>query len=437
MRNLINVLPNIPQGIKKRLDVGKQISQVLLGQISSQVIGLAISFLLVRNLSKLDYSIYTVLMSIQGMMNVLSASGITIGFQKIAGGIWADNVALSTLVKTARYIRTRVFFIALVFTNCYGYFIFYRQGLSFLESFIYLIAISFAVFPEIQNTFTRIILLLKKRVVDVQVTEFIGQVIRLVIILTFIYLLRDYFNIKIVLVASIVAAWLANIYINKKSKDFSSTNSGAVINKEYQSTLLQYMKLNWHNAMFYTFKGQISVFLMGVYGSGDNLASLGAITRYSMIFTLVSSLISSIIIPAFAREQNKKRLIKFYYLSIIAFLVFSVITMLGAYFLDDVLLKILGDGYKGYNFELLLVFVSGLIGVLIGLLQGLNYSKGWMKYNTYLSIPLDVLSLVIGMYLFDITSIAGVLGLSIFTSFIGISLVIANSVHGFKNFNSN
>ncbi|KGO87435.1 hypothetical protein Q765_07150 [Flavobacterium rivuli WB 3.3-2 = DSM 21788] len=436
MRYLFNFLPNKNYSFKKGLDAGKQISQVLLGQVSSQVIGFAISFLVVRNLSKPDYSIFTVLMSIQGMMNVLSSSGITIGFQKIAGTVWSDNAALSRLVKTARDIRTKVFFIALVFTNCYGYFIFYKQGVPFFESFFYLIAISFAVFPDVQKSFTRIILLLKKRIGAVQITEFIAQVIRLILIVGCITFLRKYFDIKVVLGASIIAAWVANIYINKRSEDFTDVRDVSV-SEEYKATLIEYMKLNWHNAMFYTFKGQISIFLIGVYGSGENLASLGAITRYSMVFTIVSSLIVSIVIPAFARQQNKDKLIKFYFIALIGFIVFALFTLLLAYLLDDFLLSILGQGYRGYNTELFLVFVSGLVGVLTGLLQGLNYSKGWMKFNTYLSIPLDVFTLILGLVLFDITSIKGVLCMSTLTSSIGVLLIVANSIHGFRSLKVN
>lgn len=432
MKKIINSLPAIPNGIKKP-GLAKSVGQVLVGQLSYQVLGLAISFLLVRNLSKGEYGIYTVLMSIQGMISVLSSSGITVGFQKIAANIWNDNKALSSLVKTARSIRLKVFFIALLITNIYGFIIFYSQGIPIVESIFNLLGISLAVFPDIQKAFTRIVLLLKKKIAEVQITMFLGQIIRFVIIVAFIYLAKDYFNIKLVLGASILGAWLSNIYINNKSRDFSDDT--AETNKDYQGTLIEYMKLNWHNSMFYTFKGQISIFLMGVYGSGENLASLGALTRYSMVFTMVTSLTANIVVPAFARQSNKEKLKQFYYASLAGIVVFLICTVIGVYFLDDFLLMFLGDQYEHYNYELMLVFISGVVGVATSLLQGLNYSKGWMKYNTFFSIPLDVVSLVLGVYMFNITSLSGVLYLSIFTSSIGLLLILANSVHGIRNFN--
>src|SRR5690606_25387131 len=160
--------------------------KIIFGQGLIQILGLVIGFVLVRSLSKDDYKIYTVLMSIQAMMATLSGSGIMIGFQKIAGGIWNDNWALSSLLKTARHIRERILILSIIVSCIYGYAIFYQQGVSAIKSLSYLLLIILVVYPEIQKSFLRAALLLRKEVTLLQITSVIQQGLRALLI--FIYL---------------------------------------------------------------------------------------------------------------------------------------------------------------------------------------------------------------------------------------------------------
>jgi len=403
--------------------------KIIFGQGLIQILGLVIGFVLVRSLSKDDYKIYTVLMSIQAMMATLSGSGIMIGFQKIAGGIWNDNWALSSLLKTARHIRERILILSIIVSCIYGYAIFYQQGVSAIKSLSYLLLIILVVYPEIQKSFLRAALLLRKEVTLLQITSVIQQGLRALLIFIYLLVFNEYFEIYIVLLISVCSSWLSNVYIQKKSL-IIFPNVG-VIEPQYKNTLYDYIKKVWHNSLFFTFKGQVSILLIGLFGSGENLANLGALTRFSLAFAFITSVINLTIIPHFGRERTVRKLKSLYILSIVSWILFSLLTLILLYFMQNRALSLLGSQYSGLNHEFMLVIVNGLIGIAIGLFQGLNYSKGWMKYNTYFSIPLDILSIVVGALLFDVTKLSGVLQMSIFTSCIGLTLILSNTIQGF------
>src|SRR5690606_9640938 len=108
-------------------------------------------------------------------------------------------------------------------------------------------------------------------------------------------------------------------------------NKDSEINVNYRKILLNYLKLNWHTSAFYAFNGQISIFLIGVLGSTNSLADMGALTRFSMIFVIFNALVSNLLSPAFGRENRKQKLFKIFMQTVFALLVMSTLMLLVVY----------------------------------------------------------------------------------------------------------
>src|SRR5690606_17974358 len=129
-------------------------------------------------------------------------------------------------------------------------------------------------------------------VLPTQISGLINQGLRFLIIGGIIVFYKDLLSIEMVFCISVLSVWIAYAYILKKSK-YLRSNSARIVSS-YKKILINYLKLNWHTTIFYAFNGQVSIFLIGVFGSTSNLADLGALTRFSMLFIVLNALVTTL-----------------------------------------------------------------------------------------------------------------------------------------------
>jgi len=80
-------------------------------------------------------------------------------------------------------------------------------------------------------------------------------------------------------------------------------------------------------------------------------------------------------------------------------------------------LWILGNDYTTLNSQLILNIAGGCVGLITGFTFTLCSSRGWLL-NPFLYISLSVLSIIVGIFIFDVSTLEGVLLFNIFTSLI-------------------
>jgi len=177
--------------------------------------------------------------------------------------------------------------------------------------------------------------------------------------------------------------------------------------------------------MYYTISGQITIWLMSFFGQTTAIAQIGALSRITMVLSLFATTISIVSIPRFSRLLNNKPLLIKYSAGTLLFLITCfTCTYIFAYFFSDIILSILGEQYYGLDKELLLFIIGSSISLLAGTSFTLYSSRGWVMYPM-LIIGLDLAAVIIGLFLFKITTVTGVLYYNIFVAG---SLFVANSI---------
>ncbi|MDT0688837.1 hypothetical protein RM549_03525 [Salegentibacter sp. F188] len=409
----------------------KPIGQVFGSQLIGKALGFSISIFLVRELSKEDYAIYTVLLTIQGMLIPLSNSAIFIGFKKIGGEVWEDIVKMSRLVKTANLISPYIIVLAFLLVGGYAFYILYLQEISVGRISWFLLCLFLIVVPEVKTAFIRSALLLRKQIAIVQVSELVGHVIRCVGIISLLLFLKSSFIIGAIFLITSLSAWISYIYVKKKG-EITGISESVDVDKGYQKILLKYIKINWHNSAFFAFKGQISIFLIGIFGTTSSLADIGALSRFALVFTIITALFGNIYSPAFGRCQNLRKLNKMYVVTMVSTVLLCFLVLLVVFLIPEPFLWILGENYEHLEHELFLIFLSGSVGLLLSINYAINLSKGWIKYTPMLEIPTDIAGIVLGVLLFDVTTLTGVLYLGILSAGINFLLHLFNSVAGLR-----
>ncbi|WP_282049102.1 lipopolysaccharide biosynthesis protein [Maribacter aquivivus] len=420
---------NIPPPLRKA------IGQVFGTQMLFQFMGLGISVLLVRVLPKSEYAIYTVLMAVLGMLGIISNSGIMIGFKKIGGKIWDKNQEFSDLIKTTFSIRKYLILFSFVIVGTYTILVFNRQEIALNDSLFFIVALFFMVVPNASVSILAEGLLLQKNFLPVQIQTIVNQSIRMLGIFLLFLIFKDSLTIKSVLVITVIASWTALFYLRRKEKKNLQTTSGKAlkepkINTEYKRVLMKYIKLNWHNSIFFAFKDQIAILIIGLYGTTSGLADLGAITRFSMIFLGVNALATNLLGPSFGRSKKFTELVKISKITFIAFIIISIITLTAAFIFSEELLWLLGPKYGGLNHELFMVFVLSCMMLGVHILNILNNSKGWIKYSPKFEILIGIAGILLGVLFFDISTPIGGLYLSILSFFLMLCLYSLNYYYG-------
>jgi O-antigen/teichoic acid export membrane protein len=193
-------------------------------------------------------------------------------------------------------------------------------------------------------------------------------------------------------------------------------------NLDYQKNILSIVKNFIPNSIFYTFQGQISILLISIFGNNQNIAEIGALSRFSMIFALVTPIMSSIAFPAFSRCQNQSLLKLRYWQIVLANILFGTVLIGISYFFSDQILWILGTKYSGLSSELMLVILLGTLGHIGGVMWGLCCAKGWIK-NMWLEIPIKLSVQIILLLFMNLSNIKGVILFGIFSYVPSIILV--------------
>jgi hypothetical protein len=112
------------------------------------------------------------------------------------------------------------------------------------------------------------------------------------------------------------------------------------------------------------------------------------------------------------------------------------IVILAVALFPNLFLWILGSGYEDLSFELFLMIIGGSIGFLIGIIHNMNLNKGWIKFTPLLEIPTDIGGILLGIFLFDITTLSGVLYMGILSGSLNLILYLSNSIAGLREYNS-
>lgn len=407
----------------------KAVGQVFGAQLLFQIMGFGISLVLVRALEKSEYAIYTILMATFGMLNITANSGIMTGFKKIGSENWQNTTNLAILVKTTLGLRKYLVGIAFATVGTYAFILLKEQGLTALEIFIFLSGVFLFAWPEANMFVLREAMLIQRKFITVQSSFVLNQTIRLVLILTLFLLFKPYLSISVILGVTILATWISLSYLKIKTVKVLPYPE-AEINVGYKKVLLKYVKLNWHNSVFYAFKEQISIFFLGLFGSSETLAELGALSRFGLLFLGVSAIMNNLVGPSFGRSGSRPERVEIIKKTVVLLMAVAIVTIgIGSVFADE-MLWVLGDGYAGLDYELILILVLSLINLSSAGVIALNNAKGWIKYSPKFEIPLNVVSIVIGAFIFDISTVAGTVYLAILASSVTLLLYIANLVYG-------
>ena len=400
----------------------KTLSKFISIQLIVQALNLASGILIIRTLSKQEYACFTLANAMQATMNTLADSGIGSALSAIGGRVWQDPYRFGQLINTAMYLRRYLAVITTLVVTPILFWMLLQNGASIGYTLLLISAILIELYFYLNIGVLIVVPRLYSKIDKLQQLSLLSSGSR------FLFLIGGsliFLNALVGAFSSTVASGLQNLMLWFSVKDTIDVKSE--INKEDKIEILKIVKTQAPNTIFYCIQGQVTIWLITLFGNTANIAEVGALGRLTVIFSLITSIMTNIVLPSFSRTQSYEILIRKYKQIIFSYVFLSLIILLLSMFFPKQLLLILGKNYSSLEKELFFFAMAAVTNAITSILWSINASKGWTE-EAWLFIPTIIITQIILLLFLDVSNI---IGISIFST---LSVIPASCINFYMTY---
>ena len=165
-------------------------------------------------------------------------------------------------------------------------------------------------------------------------------------------------------------------------------------------------------SIWYCIQGQLQTLILSTGASVSEVADIGALAKFSALFTLAYVPIGHYFLPSLARNIDPVALKRQMVIGLVTFGLVLASICLGGFLLSTKILILLGTQYLHLDKELVLQLSTLSVAMFAQMIWGINFSKGWTDF-AWIYIPITIV-LQIGMICFvDVRSVFGVIQLGL------------------------
>lgn len=404
MKN-INQSPTSSNNVQ--IDKIKQWSKIIgvtfSAQASIQVLGLLTGVLLVRLLPTEEYAFYTIANTMLGTMTVLADGGISSGVMSEGGKVWKDRTKLGVVLATGIYLRKRFAIVSLLVSAPILFYLLKEHDANILTCSLIILTLIPAFYAALSDTIYETAPKLHQDIKPLQKNQFLVSVLRFVAS-TAAFIFPWTF---IALLANGLPRSFGNIKLRGMLKKYADEHQKP--DKTVEKSILKVVRRVMPGSIYYCVSGQLTIWILSLNGTTTSLASFGALGRIASVTAIFSAVFSTLIIPRFARlPENKSVLIKTFVKDQAILFALNLFFIGLVFVFSDQILFILGAKYKHLNYELLLVAISGCVGVISQATNGLLAARG-LIIPPFLFIGTTVIVQIGAAFIFPLSQIEGVI----------------------------
>lgn len=378
-------------------------------QILIQVIGFLAGIAIIRLMPAREYALYILANTLLGVISILADGGIATGVLSEGGKVWKNKQKLGEVLNTGLYLRKKFSVFSLTLGLPILIYFLNDHNASWFSVILICTAIVITFYLNLSNRLFEVVSKLHQDIKPLQANRLKVSVIRFACTLILMFL-------SPVSYLAIAGNSFSLIYGNRNLKKIISpfVDRQAKINKEYQNNILRIVKKNLPNAIYFAFSGQITIWLISLFGNTIETAQIGALSRLSMLLSAPIMIITTLFVPRFSKLLPKRSYLLNSFIKIFIIMsLFVSLLLLIVFFFSNQILWVLGEEYANLNRALFFSFLGGCVNFFIGVLFSLNSSRGWIIKPVIL-IPLNILIAIVGFFFFNVSSLLGVLYYNVF-----------------------
>jgi O-antigen/teichoic acid export membrane protein len=381
----------------------KTLSKFVSVQIIVQIVGIASGILLVRTLDQREYAYFTIANAMFSTIHILADSGVGIGLSSIGGRVWQNPHRFGQLITTAMRLRRYLAAAAIVVVTPIFIWMLVSKEASGIYAGVIALVVLLGLNYQLSVGVLSVVPRLHSQIGRVQKLDFIAALSRLVLLVAAYFI---FLNAAVAILATFFSVLVQYFFLRRWVAD--SIEVDAPASPEDRSTIVEIVKSQMPNSIFYCLQGQVTIWLISVFGSTQNIAEVGALSRLGIILAVVISVMTSIVLPHFARCQSPTQLRSRYFQIVGAFILFGLTLIFAAMLFPAPLLWILGNKYAHLRGELVLMMLMTAVSSVVTAMWSLNYTRAWIKHS-WLNIPFVLMTQACLLLLLDVSTLAGVL----------------------------
>lgn len=394
----------------KLLEWGKLVTVTGLAQILVQALGLITGIVIIRILPTSEYALYTLANTMLGTMTILADGGIGAGVMAQGGQVWQDKVKLGSILVTGLNLRKKFAVVSLLVAVPILFYLLLHHGAGYLKATLIVACLVPAFWAALSDSLLEIGLKLKQDIKPLQKNQVWVGVLRAILILPVFLFPFTWLAIFLTGIPRIIG----NIKLKRiVSRHVDWEQSPDPLAKKQ---ILAGVKRILPGAIYFCISGQVTIWLISIFGNTKSIAQLGALSRLTVILTVITTVFNTIAIPRFARIPNsRKNLLKKFFIIVSAISGLLLIVLAAVWMFPSVFLLILGKSYSSIGPELVLSVIGSCLSLLTAIIYDLSTARGWLL-NPVIYIPINILSIVVSIFVFNVATLQGVLMINVVAS---------------------
>ena len=310
-------------------------------QVVVQAVGFLAGIILIRNLSVEQYAYFTIANSIQGTYGVLTDVGMTASLTALGGRTFQDRARLGSLLATALGLRRQMAIWVIVATTPLLLWMLREAGAPWWSSLLILTALLLGLRFTLDVATLVVVLRLRQEISRLQWLELAGSATRLGLVLLALSSWLDAF------VARPRGSLRRRRTVGRSCAAGSpvAMTTAAPPDAGDRRALLQMVRSQAPNGVFFCLQGQITVWLISAFGTQRAIAEVGALGRLGALFAVIGAVTTGIVLPRFAQYQGQSMLRRRYTQAVAAQLAFGAVVVLGVLAFPREAVWVLGGKY--------------------------------------------------------------------------------------------
>lgn len=376
----------------------------LVGEACLQVINAVTGLLLVRWMSVEQFAQYSMANAFQSGAQQFVEFGLGGALVALVGKDVSDRRRMGRLVAAGCHIRRKTLLIvgsisAIVFPVWFA-----SKGWSLWTGLVLSVAIFAYLVVSGLQTYYRPPLAIHGELRQVYRITLISQLARLAafalahVVHTITAPLAIFFNFA--------ATWFTGIQFKSVAHRHLEMPEGSAPAESRE--ILAYIRPIMPGIAFAAIQSQLAVFVAAAFGQTQTIAEVGALGRLAILLGFFSAANGMLIAPFIARQDHARLFPRYCLVAIFAILVAASIFS-AAWAFPSLFLAILGFTYADSAPALLPMVAGASIGYLNEVLWTMNSARKWVFWwMPVVSIPGTLAVQVLGIWLFDVSTAAGV-----------------------------
>jgi hypothetical protein len=364
------------------------------GSIAVQGISFISSILLIRVLATDSFALFTLTYAGLGISQAISDGAVSQAVLTLGGRIHDAPDKLSNMLATARRLMLENVGAASLLVLPLWLWTAGKHSDSTLSLWSLAALIMVTSFFQVGANTYKSILFLKNEIRFVQTSEIIAALVRLLLIAATIMLFP---NPVWAVATGVGTDVIRTLFLRHRCRAYCPGNG--TFERDTASEIRTFTFKLLPNTVYRAFAGQILLFLLSITGNTSSVAGAGVLTRIQQVFTVVPSIVASLLAPRLAREQDssnvKSRTWQFTAFCILLPLVVSLPLLT----YPGILGIAFGSDYQNIEWETRIFTLSCAIGVAAAGIASCSNARRWL-ISPWIVIPIHFASMVGAVLIF-------------------------------------